>query len=117
MCASSIDENATILLNADWSDYERLLKAFGDEMPRHTYADGVLELLKNPIPNVSWEAYSKLIDIFGDRRVPHTYQMGMFEMMSPSSEHEWIARFLGRLVGMMSLELNIPIRSAGATTQ
>ena len=36
--------------------------------------------------------------------------------MSPSKEHEWYHRLLGRLVEAFTLERNIPIQSTGATT-
>ena len=36
--------------------------------------------------------------------------------MSPSIEHEWFHRLLGRMIEAMTEELNIPILGAGSTT-
>jgi Uma2 family endonuclease len=67
------------------------------------------------IPNVSWDAFEALAasDCAGIR---FTYDRGILEIMSPSTEHEWYHRLLGRLVETMTLVLGIPIRSTGAST-
>ena len=36
--------------------------------------------------------------------------------MSPSSEHEWLGRLIGRMIETYTEELGIPIRSGGSTT-
>jgi Uma2 family endonuclease len=38
-------------------------------------------------------------------------------MMSPSTSHEWIKKFLARLIEAMAFTLSIPIKSAGSTTR
>jgi Uma2 family endonuclease len=40
----------------------------------------------------------------------------MLEIMSPSIEHEWYHRALGRMVETITEELGIPVLSAGSTT-
>lgn len=46
--------------------------------------------------DVSWETYVRLVDERGDRRVPRfAYDRGELEIMSPSTEHESVAYFLG----------------------
>jgi Uma2 family endonuclease len=67
------------------------------------------------IPNISWEIFEALgdSDCAGTR---FAYDKGMLEIMSPSTEHEWFHRALGRMVKTMTEELNLPILSAGSTT-
>lgn len=36
--------------------------------------------------------------------------------MSPSSEHEWLGRLIGRMIEAVTEELGIPVRSGGSTT-
>jgi Uma2 family endonuclease len=67
------------------------------------------------IPNIRWEVFEALgaSDCRGTR---FAYDKGMLEIMSPSIEHEWFHRALGRMVETMTEELNIPVLSAGSTT-
>ena len=67
------------------------------------------------IPNMAWEVFEALgaSDCAGTR---FAYDKGMLEIMSPSIEHEWYHRALGRMVETITEELEIPIRSAGSTT-
>ena len=67
------------------------------------------------IPNVAWEIFESLgaSDCAGTR---FAYDKGMLEIMSPSIEHEWYHRALGRMVETLTEELEIPILSAGSTT-
>lgn len=67
------------------------------------------------IPNIRWEIFEALgaSDCAGTR---FAYDKGMLEIMSPSTEHEWFHRVLGRMVETMTEELNLPIFSAGSTT-
>jgi Uma2 family endonuclease len=68
--------------------------------------------------DVPWETYDGILKAFGERRFPHTYQEGTLEILiSPSEDHEQIAEFIGRMVGMLSLELDIPIDSVGSATR
>ena len=67
------------------------------------------------IPNVAWEVFESLgaSDCAGTR---FAYDKGVLEIMSPSIEHEWYHRALGRMVETLTEELEIPILSAGSTT-
>ena len=67
------------------------------------------------IPGISWEIFESLAasDCAGIRL---TYDRGLLEIMSPSVEHEWFHKLLGRMVEAMTEVLNIPLRSGGATT-
>jgi Uma2 family endonuclease len=61
--------------------------------------------------------YSRLLRAFAERPgIRLTYDRGTLEIMSPLLEHEDDARFLGRLVGALTEELGLPIRSGGSTT-
>jgi len=67
------------------------------------------------IPNVAWEVFESLAasDCAGTR---FTYDKGLLEILSPSIEHEWCHRALGRMIETITEELDIPILSAGSTT-
>jgi len=68
------------------------------------------------LSNISWATYEALVadnDSPGKRVV---YDRGTLEIMSPSKEHEWYHKLLGRLVEAFTLERNIPIHSTGGTT-
>lgn len=64
---------------------------------------------------VSWESYTKLLEALGDRRLRHAYDRGTLEMTSPLKRHEWTRKMLARFIETASMELNIPIQSAGST--
>lgn len=66
---------------------------------------------------VSWHTYMALLKDLEDRpglRV--TYDRGTLEIMSPSERHENLKSLLGRMVELLTLELNIVCRTAGSTT-
>lgn len=67
------------------------------------------------LSNISWDIFEALAasDCAGIR---FTYDRGYLEIMSPSTEHEWYHKLLGRMIEAMTEELNIPMRSGGATT-
>ena len=118
MCASAVQSTNSILLyDIPWKAYEGLVDALAEQRFRHTYQNGVLELFKNVLYNVSWKSYEQILAAFGDRRFRHTYQNGTLEMISPSNEHEWIKRFLGRMIEMAAWELKMSIRSVGSATR
>lgn len=119
MCATTATLKGTVLLyDVPWKTYEGLIDALPEHHMRHTYQEGTLELFDNVLNHVSWAAYEKILKAFGDHRFPHTYQDGVLEiMMSPSDEHEWIKRCLGRMIEMTAIRFGIRIRSAGSATQ
>lgn len=68
------------------------------------------------LSNVSWATFEALLAETDQRSTHFVYDHGILEIMSPSVEHEWYHRLLGRLVEAFTLERNIPIRSTAATT-
>ncbi len=67
------------------------------------------------IPDISWEIFEAL----GNSNCASTrfaYDQGVLEIMSPSNEHEGFHKLLDRLIEVLTDELNIPLRSTGATT-
>jgi len=69
------------------------------------------------LSNVSWATFEALLADTDDRGgTRFAYDQGVLEIMSPSPEHEWITRLIGRMIEAMTEELGIPIRSARSTT-
>jgi Uma2 family endonuclease len=67
--------------------------------------------------NISWETYERLLDERGDSRVPRlAYDRGDLEIMSPSSEHESVAYFVGLLVAVLAEEMRVNAYGVGSTT-
>lgn len=66
--------------------------------------------------NVSWATFEALLAETDRRGTRFTYDRGVLEIMSPSREHERIKSLIGRMIETMTLELDIPISSAGSTT-
>ena len=66
---------------------------------------------------ISWHTYTALVKDLEDRpglRV--TFDRGTLEIMSPSERHEELKTLLGRMVELLTLELDIECRPAGSTT-
>jgi Uma2 family endonuclease len=69
------------------------------------------------LEDVRWETYATFLESLGDRPGLYlTYDRGRLELMTKSPIHEWLSRMMGRLVEMLSFELDIPIRSGGSFT-
>jgi len=66
--------------------------------------------------DVSWELYELLLKEVGDQHVLITYDNGSMELLSPLREHEFWKTFIGRLIEVLTEELNIPIAGLGSTT-
>jgi Uma2 family endonuclease len=67
--------------------------------------------------NTSWETYERLMRERGESRVPRfTYDRGELEIMSPSTEHESIAYYIGLLVAVFAEEAGVDLYGAGSTT-
>lgn len=66
--------------------------------------------------DVPWSTYESILAGNGDRPIRLTYDRGVLEMMSPLQEHERAKKLLGRMIETLTVELRIPIRSAGSTT-
>ena len=82
-----------------------------------------MERVKTPaehrviLHNTSWETYERLMKERGETRVPRfAYDRGEMEIMSPSTEHESIAYYIGLLVAVFAEEAGIDLYGAGSTT-
>ncbi len=69
-----------------------------------------------PLPAVGWEGYQALLRMIGDRPIRVTYDGGDVELMSPLNIHERYKVRLGRMVGTITEELEIPVVGGGSTT-
>jgi Uma2 family endonuclease len=65
---------------------------------------------------VSWELYELLLKDIGDRPIRVTYYRGSIEIMSPIPKHDKARWWIGRLIDMMCLELEVPVEGLGSTT-
>jgi Uma2 family endonuclease len=69
------------------------------------------------LSGVDWKTYSRLLHIFAERpTIRLTYDRGELEIMSPLLKHDDDARFLGRLVSVLTEELGLPLKHGGSTT-
>ncbi|HEX4793249.1 MAG TPA: Uma2 family endonuclease [Humisphaera sp.] len=68
------------------------------------------------LEDASWEFYVQLLREVGNRQIRVTYDKGRLEIMSPVAEQERPKKLVGRLVDMLTFELNCPIESLGSTT-
>ncbi len=68
------------------------------------------------LEDVGWELYESVLKSVGDNAIRVTFDRGRIEIISPRWEHENIARLLGRLVEMLTLELDMQIASGGSVT-
>ncbi|MGC8638988.1 MAG: Uma2 family endonuclease [Isosphaeraceae bacterium] len=68
------------------------------------------------IRDVGWQGYETLLNLVGDQPVRITYDRGDVELMSPLSRHERSKSRLGRMVGMLTEELEIDMIAVGSTT-
>jgi Uma2 family endonuclease len=82
-----------------------------------------METVKSPaehrviLHNTSWETYERLMKERGENRVPRfAYDRGELEIMSPSTEHESIAYYIGLLAAVFAEEAGVDLYGAGSTT-
>jgi Uma2 family endonuclease len=82
-----------------------------------------MQTIKSPaehriiLHNTSWETYERLMKERGESRVPRfAYDRGELEIMSPSTEHESIAYYIGLLVAVFAEEAGVDLYGAGSTT-
>ncbi|MGA2704216.1 MAG: Uma2 family endonuclease [Isosphaeraceae bacterium] len=68
------------------------------------------------IRGVGWEGYQTLLSLVGNQKVRLTYDRGDVELMSPLSRHERNKSRLGRMVEILTEELDIPVICMGSTT-
>lgn len=65
---------------------------------------------------VSWEDYEAMLRIVGNRPVRVTYDQRIMEIMSPTYSHENIGYLLGRLIDVLTEELDIAMQGGGTAT-
>jgi len=68
------------------------------------------------LEDASWELYEKLLRDIGDRPIRVTYDDGRMEIMSPLAGHEDVKTLIGRMIEMLTLLLDMPVKSLGSTT-
>jgi Uma2 family endonuclease len=68
------------------------------------------------IRDVGWEGYETLLKLIGDQPVRVTYDRGDVELMAPLARHERNKSRLGRMVEILTEELDIPMIAAASTT-
>ncbi len=65
---------------------------------------------------VTWDDYEAMLRIVGERRIRVTYDQGRMEVFMPSFRHDNDAYLLGRMVDMLTEELEIDMEGGGTTT-
>jgi Uma2 family endonuclease len=65
---------------------------------------------------VTWDDYEAMLRIVGERRIRVTYDQGTMEVFLPSFRHDNDAYLLGRMVDMLTEELEIDMEGGGTTT-
>ncbi len=65
---------------------------------------------------ITWEDYETIGRVLQDQNVRLNDSDGNLELMTLSHEHEWIKKFLARIVEILTQELNIDRKSGGSTT-
>ena len=66
--------------------------------------------------DVSWDDYEAMLRIVGERPIRVTYDQGTMEIFMPSFGHDSDAYLLGRMVDMLTEELEISVEGGGTTT-
>lgn len=69
------------------------------------------------LESADWRTYTRLLRVFAERpRIRLTYDRGRLEIMSPLFEHDDDAAFLGRVVLVLTEELELAIHPGKSTT-
>jgi Uma2 family endonuclease len=109
-------DDFVVLSDMPKETYDGLLAALPQQRDRLSYRGGNLRL-PTVMHHVAWDAYEEVLNALGDHSLRHIYDSGTLEiMMSPLEEHEWLKRYLGRMIETLSLLLDIPIKCVGSTT-
>ena len=66
--------------------------------------------------NVSWETYERLVEEIDNPDIRLVYDDGLLEIMSPRERHDHFKELLGRLLDVLTEELDMTYRSTGSTT-
>jgi Uma2 family endonuclease len=78
--------------------------------PSETAPAGIL------FERVSWDDYEAMLRIVGKRPIRVTYDRGRMEIMSPLWKHGSVSYLLGRLVDVLTEELDVPVEAADPVT-
>lgn len=66
---------------------------------------------------ISWQTYTRVLAELGDHRASRlAYAQGVLEITMPSDRHETYKKLLERMLETLTEELNLPVKSFGATT-
>ena len=66
--------------------------------------------------SVPWNAYDAILRALDGRHLRISYDRGSLEIMTLSLEHEFFKTLLGRLIELMTYEMNISMFPGGSTT-
>ena len=69
-----------------------------------------------PIYGISWDQYEKILAALGDHNLRVAYCEGTIELLSPGPTHESCGYLLGRMIDVLTEELDIPVQALGSTT-
>jgi Uma2 family endonuclease len=72
---------------------------------------------RRSLEGIDWKTYESMIGNPAVRRDRIAYDRGLVEMMSPSHEHKIVSEWIARLIGIVAVECDRPMRSAGSTTR
>jgi Uma2 family endonuclease len=68
------------------------------------------------LSGISWQTYETLLEELSDRHLRLTYNRGNLEIMTPSPEHEFNKKVMGRFIETLAEESAIQILPLGSTT-
>ena len=68
------------------------------------------------LSDIRWEFYLTFCEEIGERPIRLSYSEGLLEIMITHSPHEFYKTMLAKLIEMVILERNLPVRSGGAMT-
>lgn len=68
------------------------------------------------LSDISWDFYVAFCEEIGERPIRLTYNEGLLEIMITKAPHEFYRKMLAKLIEIIILELNIPVRSGGSMT-
>jgi Uma2 family endonuclease len=108
-------DSVVVLYGISREMYEGILAALGEYQLRHTYDRGALEV-PSLLHGVSWQDYMRFLEALGDYSLRHSYDEGELELMSPRKDHDWIKRFIGRIIETIAWTFEIEVQCIGSTT-
>lgn len=109
------ESDTLVLRDISWDQYKAILEALSNHHLKHHYAAGQMEL-RRQVNDVTWKQYTAFLEAIGDAGCRHCYSNGTLEMMSPRKDHDWLKRFVGRIVEQIAFEFDINIQCIGSTT-